>query len=72
MFIIETFGGYCGYLATMAAMACDADAAYIHEEKFSIEDLKDDVYHIQEKIKCSDIQRGMLVRSVKLSSLSIC
>ncbi|XP_075255525.1 ATP-dependent 6-phosphofructokinase, liver type-like isoform X2 [Convolutriloba macropyga] len=63
VFIIETFGGYCGYLATMAAMACDADAAYIHEEKFSIEDLKDDVYHIQEKIKCSDIQRGMLVRN---------
>ncbi|XP_063728291.1 ATP-dependent 6-phosphofructokinase, muscle type-like isoform X2 [Symsagittifera roscoffensis] len=63
VFIIETFGGYCGYLATMAAMACDADDAYIHEEKFTIEDLKDDVYHIKEKIRCSDIQRGLLVRN---------
>jgi len=63
VFIIETFGGYCGYLATMSAMACDADAAYIHEEKFSIEDLKDDVYHLQDKIRSSYIQRGLLVRN---------
>ena len=40
IFVIETMGGYCGYLATMAGLAAGADAAYIFEEKFSIEDLK--------------------------------
>lgn len=29
VFIIETMGGYCGYLATMAGLAAGADAAYI-------------------------------------------
>ena len=32
VFIIETMGGYCGYLATMAGLAAGADAAYIFEE----------------------------------------
>ena len=36
VFIVETMGGYCGYLATMAGMAGGADAAYINEEKFGI------------------------------------
>lgn len=40
MFIIETMGGYCGYLATMAGLAAGADAAYIYEEKFGIRDLE--------------------------------
>lgn len=40
VFIVETMGGYCGYLATMAGLAAGADAAYIFEEKFSIRDLE--------------------------------
>lgn len=40
MFIVETMGGYCGYLATMAGLAAGADAAYIFEEKFAIKDLE--------------------------------
>lgn len=40
MFIIETMGGYCGYLATMAGLASGADAAYIYEEPFNIHDLE--------------------------------
>ena len=36
VFIVETMGGYSGYLATMAGMAGGADAAYINEEKFGI------------------------------------
>ena len=36
VFIIETMGGYCGYLATLAGLAGGADAAYIFEEKFNI------------------------------------
>lgn len=40
VFIVETMGGYCGYLATMAGLAAGADAAYIYEEKFNIKDLE--------------------------------
>lgn len=40
VFIIETMGGYCGYLATMAGLASGADAAYIYEEPFNIHDLE--------------------------------
>uniref|UniRef100_A0A669B3Y9 ATP-dependent 6-phosphofructokinase n=1 Tax=Oreochromis niloticus TaxID=8128 RepID=A0A669B3Y9_ORENI len=40
VFIVETMGGYCGYLATMAGLAAGADAAYIFEEKFDIKDLE--------------------------------
>lgn len=40
VFIVETMGGYCGYLATMAGLAAGADAAYIFEDKFNIKDLE--------------------------------
>ena len=40
VFVIETMGGYCGYLATLSALAGGADAAYIFEEPFSIADLQ--------------------------------
>lgn len=40
MFIIETMGGYCGYLANMGGLAAGADAAYIFEEQFDIRDLQ--------------------------------
>ena len=39
VFIIETMGEFCGYLATMAGLATGADQAYIHEEPFTIKDL---------------------------------
>ena len=40
MFVVETMGGYCGYLATMSGLAGGADAAYIFEEPFGISDLQ--------------------------------
>jgi len=40
VFIIETMGGYCGYLATVAALSSGADNAYIFEEKFTLDELK--------------------------------
>lgn len=40
VFIIETMGGYCGYLANMGALAAGADAAYIFEEQFDIRELQ--------------------------------
>uniref|UniRef100_UPI003AAA9961 phosphofructokinase, muscle a isoform X6 n=1 Tax=Centroberyx gerrardi TaxID=166262 RepID=UPI003AAA9961 len=62
VFIIETMGGYCGYLATMAGMAAGADAAYIYEEKFSIRDLEANVEHLVEKMKTT-VKRGLILRN---------
>ncbi|KAK5640541.1 hypothetical protein RI129_011352 [Pyrocoelia pectoralis] len=64
VFIIETMGGFCGYLATLAGLAGGADAAYIFEEKFSIKDLQQDVYHMASKMS-DGVQRGLILRNEK-------
>jgi 6-phosphofructokinase len=40
VFICETLGGYCGYLASLSALAGGADASYVYEEPFSVRDLQ--------------------------------
>jgi 6-phosphofructokinase 1 len=55
-------GGYCGYLATMAALASGADQAYIYEEPFTIKDLIDDVDHLRKKME-GHLKRGLLLRN---------
>ncbi|KAM9308526.1 ATP-dependent 6-phosphofructokinase, platelet type isoform 2-T2 [Gastrophryne carolinensis] len=62
VFIIETMGGYCGYLANMGGLAAGADAAYIFEESFDIRELQANVEHLTEKMKTS-IQRGLVLRN---------
>lgn len=64
VFVIETMGGYCGYLATVAGLAGGADAAYIYEEKFTIKDLQNDVYHMASKM-AEGVQRGLILRNEK-------
>ncbi|KAI5107362.1 ATP-dependent 6-phosphofructokinase, liver type [Silurus meridionalis] len=64
VFVVETMGGYCGYLATTTGIAVGADAAYIFEEPFNINDLKMNVEHLAEKMK-KDIQRGLVLRNEK-------
>uniref|UniRef100_A0A8C9SZG7 6-phosphofructokinase n=1 Tax=Scleropages formosus TaxID=113540 RepID=A0A8C9SZG7_SCLFO len=64
VFIIETMGGYCGYLATVAGLASGADAAYIFEEHFNIHDLKVNVEHLVEKMKTT-VKRGLILRNEK-------
>lgn len=66
VFVIETMGGYCGYLATLAGLSGGADAAYIYEEKFSIKDLQQDVYHMASKMS-EGVQRGLILRNEKAS-----
>lgn len=66
VFVIETMGGYCGYLATLAGLAGGADAAYIFEEKFSIKDLQQDVQHMASKMS-EGVQRGLILRNEKAS-----
>ncbi|XP_061697079.1 ATP-dependent 6-phosphofructokinase, liver type [Syngnathoides biaculeatus] len=64
VFVVETMGGYCGYLATSTGIAVGADAAYIFEDPFNIHDLKTNVEHLTEKMK-KDIQRGLVLRNEK-------
>ncbi|XP_053723444.1 phosphofructokinase, muscle b isoform X1 [Synchiropus splendidus] len=64
VFIVETMGGYCGYLATMAGLAAGADAAYIYEEPFNIHDLELNVDHLVEKMKTT-VKRGLILRNEK-------
>ncbi|XP_028971242.1 ATP-dependent 6-phosphofructokinase, liver type [Esox lucius] len=64
VFVVETMGGYSGYLATYAGIAVGADAAYIFEDPFNIQDLKSNVEHLTEKMK-KDIQRGLVLRNEK-------
>ncbi|XP_069086970.1 ATP-dependent 6-phosphofructokinase, muscle type-like isoform X1 [Pleurodeles waltl] len=64
VFIIETMGGYCGYLATMAGLSAGADAAYIYEDPFSIRDLQRNVEHLTEKMKTT-VKRGLVLRNEK-------
>jgi len=66
VFVIETMGGYCGYLATMSALAGGADAAYIYEEPFTIEDLQVHFHYIVEKDQwfCSSCESITRLRSV--------
>nr|XP_008524056.1 PREDICTED: 6-phosphofructokinase type C isoform X2 [Equus przewalskii] len=66
VFIIETMGGYCGYLANMGGLAAGADAAYIFEEPFDIRDLQANVEHLTEKMKTT-IQRGLVLRNESCS-----
>nr|CAI5832859.1 unnamed protein product [Callosobruchus analis] len=66
VFVVEVMGGYCGYLATLAGLAGGADAAYIHEEKFTIKDLQQDVYHMATKMS-EGVQRGLILRNEKAS-----
>lgn len=42
-------------------LAGGADAAYIYEEKFSIKDLQQDVYHMASKM-AEGVQRGLILR----------
>ncbi|KRZ31652.1 6-phosphofructokinase, partial [Trichinella pseudospiralis] len=62
VFIVETMGGYCGFLATLSALCSGADNAYIFEEKFTIDDMKTDVQVIFEKITEGE-ERYIVTRS---------
>lgn len=62
VFIVETMGGYCGYLATLSALASGADNAYIYEEKFTVEDIIEDVEVIAAKM-AQGVQRYLIVRN---------
>ena len=68
VFIVETMGGYSGYLATVAGMAGGADAAYINEEKFGIKELTRDMNTLISKMDKGHVYRGLLIVNEKANS----
>lgn len=48
-------------MCIILGLAGGADAAYIYEEKFSIKDLQQDVYHMASKM-AEGVQRGLILR----------
>ena len=68
IFILEVMGGYCGYLATMSGIAGGADNAYIHEEKFNVRDIMNDLDMLKNKMELGKIQRGLIMRNEKANS----
>ena len=51
VFVIETQGGRCGYVATLSGLSVGASAVYIPEEGISLEMLNADVLHLKEVFK---------------------
>ena len=68
VFIVETMGGYSGYLATMAGLAGGADAAYINEEKFGIKELTRDMDIMVSKMENGQIFRGLMIVNEKANA----
>lgn len=62
VFVIETMGGFCGYLATLAGVAGGADAAYVYEEPFNVHNLQMDVEHMKSKMAMEGVERGLVLR----------
>ena len=67
VFVVETMGGYCGYLATTAGIASGADCVYINENPPTINDITQNCYHMIEKMK-GPIKRGIVLRNEKSSA----
>jgi len=62
VFIVETMGRRCGYLATMAGLICGADASYIFEEPITLKSLYDNVERLKIKMK-GPVKRGIVIRA---------
>lgn len=55
VFIVETMGGYCGYLASLAGLASGADSVYINEKPVSANDIMQNVAHIKTKVNIENL-----------------
>ena len=63
VFVVETMGGYCGYLATLGALAGGADNAYIFEAPITLSDLQKDVDRLVSKFSAGNFERGIILRN---------
>lgn len=68
IFVMETMGANCGYLASTTGLASGADSTYIFEEPFSVRDLNDNVTHMKHKMEAG-VTRGLILRSERACQL---
>jgi len=61
-FVVETMGGYCGYLTLMGGMATGAERVYLHEEGTTLGDLQKDVEHLIAGFKGGK-RLGLMIRN---------
>ena len=50
-FVVETMGGYCGYLALLGGLSGGAVRVYLHEEGITLKDLSHDVERMVDSFK---------------------
>ncbi len=72
VFVVETFGNYCGYLATVAGLAAGASASYIFEKEFTDADLEEAASSLVRKFQKEGKERGLLIRNEKCNELFTC
>jgi len=61
-FVVETMGGYCGYLTLMGGLATGAERVYIHEEGITLQDLQNDVDDLVEGFSLGK-RLGLMIRN---------
>ena len=66
VFVVECMGGYCGYLATMSALAGGADAAYVYEETLTLDHLKVCAHDLDSAYRSSLFISMSLVRQIAI------
>lgn len=68
VFVVDVHGGYCGYLATMSALAAGASQAYIHEEGLGLNDLQMDAKHLRGRFLDNRYEGRLIIRNEFCSS----
>ena len=61
-FVVETMGGYCGYLTLMGGLATGAERVYLHEEGITLKDLQRDVDHLVKGFRKGK-RLGLMIRN---------
>ncbi len=72
VFVVETFGRYCGYLATVGGLAAGADAAYIFEKTFTDTNMREVAADLVSKSQNEGDEHGLLIRNEKCNDEFTC
>lgn len=62
-FVVDVQGGRCGFLATMAGLACGATYSYIPEEGIYLKDLVRDIQHLRNRFSEDNYQGRLVLRN---------
>jgi len=63
VYIIETLGGNCGYIAFLSGLCCGADAVFTSQNPLTLDIILEHCDRLKHKIRKSIISNGLVVRS---------